>query len=791
MARLLTEAGGALLTEAGGHLLAEGSGGAAAALSGSGTLSAGGSVAVPAFTAVAAPSATTAHTFTLTPHAVHDSGGDHFIVVSVISETTADYATSLSSTNVTWDASPLVTHTVFTHNVVVQTLFKGKVTAASSATVTISFAAGNPVTRTVWQEFAGSLGYSAVVLDSSGTVDVASAGSFPSLTPAHGSGELFWGCLFDSGTGTAGSTAGFSYYIDPNGNPVAYNANCGTGAQHPNIGDPSDSVSGIAVLLYQAITVFGAGASLSGSGTLAAAELTSVRAAAALSGSGTLSGTPALAVPAAAVLLGTGSLTASAVVMTPGQVSAALAGSGTLSTAGVVGWARAAALSGTGTLTAQYTGLILQSAALAGTGVLSVAAAEALKFTAGLFGAGFLSIPQVAGGLVSGVGGAGTPQALPGSSQVAVAPPGSSNWQWLGTLGQVTALTYSYVCPGGCDKMTCTVMVPAAYRTALFDPGWKVKITRGGHQVWDGKLDEGVPTASGWNLSAVGTGNLGVNFVSYYSIDDVWPQDEPDEIINRAIANGLPWVNAGLNSSPYFSQFWFGQATDPGSSTVTAFLNLICTRGGLTWYVNSQPGGIYNGDDLSVFPLPTVPNRLLVCTTPVARTLGGDINNILIRYMVSADNTTTNTPANFNVINAVNAASVTAHGPIEAYLDLSNAGVLSPAAAQQVGQNVLALYQRASFTGTFTASYGQLLNMGGAPVDPGTDQAGNVVRMILYDYGLGGEVQPGPIDVLIAGYSWDDFQQVATLTPMQTLDMSLSGLLSMESTVPAPLTTGG
>ena len=41
--------------------------------------------------------------------------------------------------------------------------------------------------------------------------------------------------------------------------------------------------------------------------------------------------------------------------------------------------------------------------------------------------------------------------------------------------------------------MTCTVMVPAAYRTQLFNPGWQVKITRGGHQIWSGKLDEPQP----------------------------------------------------------------------------------------------------------------------------------------------------------------------------------------------------------------------------------------------------------------------------------------------------------
>ena len=568
MGKLLTEAGGAFLTEAGGHLLTEDAspGTPSATLSGSGTLTVGGTVTAPGFTTVAAPSSSTSHTFTLTPAAVHDANGDHFIIVSVISETTADFATALSSTNVTWDASPLVSHTAFTHNVVVQTLFKGKVTAASSATVTITFAAGSPTTRTVWQEFAASLGYSAVQLDTSGTEDVASAGSFPSLTPGHGAGELYWGHLFDSGTGTAGSTSGFSYFIDGSGNPVTYNANCANAAQHPNIGDAGDAVSGIAVLLNQAITLFSGGAALSGTGTLAAGALVAQHAAAALSGTGTLTAAAKLAVPASAVLLGSGSLSASALVTAPGGGSAALSGIGAMTVSrhrhlhersGPVRHGHRSPQCAPGRWSSRPPSRA--------PGTLTVAAKATLKFTAGLFGGGFLTIPQVAGGLVNGVGGAGTPMALPGSSQVAVAPPGSTNWQWLGTLGQVTALTYSYVCPGGCDKMSMTLMVPASYRTQLFNPGWQVKITRGGHQVWDGKLDEPQPSASGWTLTAVGTGNRGTDFTSFYS---AWTtcgrQDEPDEIINRAIGRGLPWANPGYNSSPLFSQFWMGQATDPG-----------------------------------------------------------------------------------------------------------------------------------------------------------------------------------------------------------------------------------
>ena len=74
----------------------------------------------------------TSKTFTLTTGA--SDGKDHFILLWVTSETTADYATTVGSSNLSWDASPLVGHTAFTHNAVVQTVFKGKVIMPSPVT---------------------------------------------------------------------------------------------------------------------------------------------------------------------------------------------------------------------------------------------------------------------------------------------------------------------------------------------------------------------------------------------------------------------------------------------------------------------------------------------------------------------------------------------------------------------------------------------------------------------------------------------------------------------------------
>jgi hypothetical protein len=187
-------------------------------------------------------------TFPLTPSAVHDAGGDHFIEVEVISTTSADHPTALSSSNVTWDASPVAGPTVL--GSVACTVFKGKVTAASLATVTVTMSAGTPTLRVLAVEGSSTAGYSSVTLDVSGTVN-ATTTLCPSLTPGHGAGEFYFYAGFNAGLSTAGSTSGYTYGADASGNGTCFDGSCGSGVQQPAFG-ASDTISGIAVLLYEA-----------------------------------------------------------------------------------------------------------------------------------------------------------------------------------------------------------------------------------------------------------------------------------------------------------------------------------------------------------------------------------------------------------------------------------------------------------------------------------------------------------------------------------------------------------
>jgi hypothetical protein len=378
-----------------------------------------------------------------------------------------------------------------------------------------------------------------------------------------------------------------------------------------------------------------------------------------------------------------------------------------------------------------------------------------------------------------------TTYSSPNVTQLAVSAPGSSALYWLGTYGHVTALNYGYVYPGGCDSLTCTLEVPASYRNQVLNVGWTVRGFRGGHQVWDGIMDEPTATSSGWNITATGTGNLGQNYVAMYT--GTWPAGQPDDAVNEAIGRGLPWVNPGIGQP---GGMWLGQAVDPGAQTITALLNLLCTRGGLGWYVNSQPGG-YIGDDLSVASLPSSVNRIIVSNTPVSRTLGGYINRIFAKYQVTAASSSSGgtTTATYDVVNVENQESIALHGPLETYIDLTSAGTIGLSAIEAVLNYVLGIYQGAAFAGPFTGSPGMLLNAAGQPIDPGTDQAGTMVRLVVTDFGYGGQVTPDePLTFIVGAYSWDDMNQVFSATPYQSLDQSLTGLLSMETTVLTPIT---
>jgi len=206
-------------------------------------------------------------------------------------------------------------------------------------------------------------------------------------------------------------------------------------------------------------------------------------------------------------------------------------------------------------------------------------------------------------------------------------------------------------------------------------------------------------------------------------------------------------------------------------------LNLVCTKGSLTWYVACRP----RGNVLTVFALPTVATRILVCKDPVSRTLGADVNKRWIRYQKTWDVTSatgTNTPATYGLTSKDDVPGQTAHGNVEEYTDITSAGVYTQTQAQAVADHVLDRYRRISFGDSFTLHYGDLLTTGGYPVDLGAEQAATVCRLMVTDFAYGGEVSPAPVTFMTGAYEYDDDSQSATLTPFQSLRTDFGALLS-------------
>jgi hypothetical protein len=473
-----------------------------------------------------------------------------------------------------------------------------------------------------------------------------------------------------------------------------------------------------------------------------------------------------------------------------------------------------------------------------------------------------------------------------------------SDRRWFGSEGHVNALQYSFVTPGGCDALSFNLMTEPSRRTGTLDTGRIVEAYRGGGKIWEGILQEAVPSPQGWAVSAYGAGQYGGNYRAAYT--SMWPTAQPDESINAAIARGMRWKNpsgvglpgmwagaSGSHTSPgggttlcsttipagtwtltwivgftnsaggtasaadnnnfglyvagtlvataqvdavdngielyaqvpvsvttgspatvavktigggssgttYYACIppagsWLGQEVDSAAQTVTDLLNLCCTYGGMTWWINTTQ----HGNTLSLMPLPTVPDRILVAYDPVPRTVNGQPTTIFERYQLTADNMNgsggTADVAQYATTSSIDQPSAGKYGATEEYIDLTQAGVIPAAAAQAVGNNVLARYLRASFSGTFQLGPGQLLTLGGQPVDLGSEHSRHVYKLVLCDYAYGGEVTLLPPVAFLGGkYTFYDEKEGAEVTPFQYLASDIGSLLSAASSVlPTPFT---
>lgn len=363
----------------------------------------------------------------------------------------------------------------------------------------------------------------------------------------------------------------------------------------------------------------------------------------------------------------------------------------------------------------------------------------------------------------------------PGLTTLVSYTPTGADARALGLFGHLSPATYSFTNPGGCDQLTATFYRPPRARTSALDNGRLLRAYRGGSEVWQGILDEPAPGDEGWQITAHGMGGEAVNFRALSTVP--WNTGMPDRVVNDAISRGLRWVNPGIGSP---SGMWIGQQADEPSQSVADILTMVCTKGGLTWLVRTLP----RGNVLSVVPLPTSANRVLIVGDPVARSVAAGPTTLFVRYQTSWDDPKTNTEAQYSWESYTpSVPREQAKGRIEEWTDISSAGVYTIPQVDALAGRIMGRFTRNAFADALPVRYGWLRNLGGTAVDPGVfyapDMTGMVVRLILADYAPASDMLYGPPEVLIGAYEWNDAEMTGTATPFESIRHDFGSLLSM------------
>lgn len=358
-----------------------------------------------------------------------------------------------------------------------------------------------------------------------------------------------------------------------------------------------------------------------------------------------------------------------------------------------------------------------------------------------------------------------------GQTQLVTFAPDGTAPRWLNQIGAYDGLKYSFKTSGGCAALTANFRRPPRWRGDALNAGRMLWACRGGSWCWKGIVDEPeVSEDTGWALSAHGAGGIGDDYLAIWT--GSWGTGVFDNAVNAAIGRGLPWVNPGVGSP---AGIWTGQQVDSGTQTITNLLDLGCHKGGLAWSVATQPGGNW----LSVYPLPTVANRVLVAVNPEARSVGDGPSDLYVRYQATWDNGST--LATYGLTSVANTIDRAAHGRREQLMDISSAGVYTAGQAQGIASSTLAQWVRAGFADPFTVNHGELLTQGGVPADLGSFWSDGITAMVcepwLADYSYGGEQLPGLTSFMVGEYEYDEDNDQAVITPMEADRHDFASLL--------------
>lgn len=308
---------------------------------------------------------------------------------------------------------------------------------------------------------------------------------------------------------------------------------------------------------------------------------------------------------------------------------------------------------------------------------------------------------------------------------------------WLDSLGIINGLSYARTNPGGALTATWQMVLDPRLQHRAWQPGRQIGIACGVATVWEGNLDN-PSRGTVWTMNAIGSPSSdSQRFLA------IAPTTENalnlDEVIDAAITRGLGWSRAStLPSMP---------ATAAAVQSGTVYLDealqqVLGSQSALTYWTVSD------GKVVSAATAPTSPTYLLLATgVGGGRTLDQFVTDVVVTYQSATGQLSTTTVS----------SSSRPFGRFEYPLDITALGQIPTSQATAAGQNYLALNgARAKFTDTLTVTHGQLITLGGQPVDLATFEPGPLINVLVTDPDSAGEVAlEFPVPMLVGYTSYD------------------------------------
>ena len=331
------------------------------------------------------------------------------------------------------------------------------------------------------------------------------------------------------------------------------------------------------------------------------------------------------------------------------------------------------------------------------------------------------------------------------------APSGGDRY-FLDHLGLLSGVTYGTSYSGGPTTFQCSLQVDPSFSHRALAGGRILSVPLAGGVVWGGKMNQpqrGAPMS----ISAVGMAGLAKSFAAVNGSSN-GSALALDTVVDAARGRGLPWLRPATLGTPTTGT----GVQASGSIMLDEALKAGAQALGKAWKLTATGAGWA----VSMETPPTVPTLMFLATQPIfASVLDGFASAEAVLYDADVS-------GNTGVQVVTDAAAAARWGAAEKILDITQQGMVSSAQATAQGTADLAANTpRLRVTDPFTVLPGQLLTMGGAPVDLASVAAGVVVRMQAVVLGREAMTsQAGPLDVLIGETSYAADVDTLTLTPV-------------------------